>query len=261
MQDSHLHLRPVLKAGATVAIGDIGKMGADGDWHPRGSALSRLGVEPSDVRSQKLGREVVWDAESGQDVTFKLFAKGETSKLYDKVAQAKARAEITFAKSNSFVGSARGIRLHEAHELDAVVAAIRSSYHRRKTLPATKRWEDDDCIIYAVADVSRYAYLFSEQSESSIAAFGAGKVGPPQAAADLSLSVKFGASSKELEKLSSPRGGAGVFYSAYRLNPKWYKRWQDEPVVSARKVGQQQPTPTTEQVFVIAKGPVRRSAS
>jgi hypothetical protein len=27
MQDSHLHMRPLLKPGATVAIGDIGKIG------------------------------------------------------------------------------------------------------------------------------------------------------------------------------------------------------------------------------------------
>jgi len=182
--------------------------------------LSRARLTAPDARGD-------WDATSGHDVHFHVYAKGQTSKLVQNVADAKARTEIEFNSSDSFAFAAHNVQITTATEFSDVLTAIRHAYHERHDLPEDERWDKDLAYVFAVGDADRFTALIARSSDTDVVVTGKGKVGPPASAADLALGVEIGVSSKELEKANSAPAHH-YFYRAYRLNPSVFRQWDDE---------------------------------
>jgi len=224
--ESNWAVRPVAPFGLVVEIGDIGRVGPNGEWEPISTTKRRFDVVPQGIRTQPAGDET-WSLTSGRDVTFKAYARGQPSDLIRNVADAEARAEIAFHSSESFAFGASRIRITSASEIGDVLQAIRRAYHERGHLPENQRWEKDLAYVFAVADAESMTALIATQANTTVAVTGAGELGPPQSAANLALGVSVGISTNELlngTRTPAPR----AFYRAYRLNPSIFRRWDRE---------------------------------
>jgi len=225
-------MRPVVPLEQPVEIGDIGTLGRDGTWNPVSTTRFRFGVAPDRIRSTKDGR-AVWEASSGKDVSFKLYARGETSQLISNVADAKARAEITFTSSKSFVFAAKGVRLRTATEMSQLIAAIRLAYHQRDDRPEENRWYKDFVFIFAVGDADRLTAILARRAKTTVAVTGRGNVGLPSSPAKLAAGIDIGMSSNEFQGITQPKA-TGRLYRAYKLNPSIFREWDKEKVVEIR---------------------------
>src|SRR3954447_11842288 len=164
-------LRPVVPLEQPVAIGDIGTIGKDGTWNPVSTTRFRFDISPERIKATRNGRGV-WDASSGKDVSFKLFARGETSDLIKTVADARARAEVTFASAESFVFAAKGVTVRTATEMSRVIEAIRLAYHRRKDRPEEGRWYRDFVFVFAVGNADRLTAMLARRAGTTVAVTG-----------------------------------------------------------------------------------------
>src|SRR3954447_13568074 len=72
-------MRPVVPLEFPIEIGDIGTIGKDGTWKSISTVRHRFNAQPGRVRRSTDGR--VWHLCSGDDVSFKLYDRGETSQL------------------------------------------------------------------------------------------------------------------------------------------------------------------------------------
>jgi len=227
-------VRPQVPFGSSIEIGDIGRIGSDGKWQPVSTTRKRFGCSPERIKKQPDSRGS-WDATSGTNVVFRVYGDGDVSKLFPQVANAKARTEISFKSSDSFVFAAKGVTVTTATDVDEVVAAVRHAYHRRNTLPESKRWDQDLAFVFAVADAKTMTALLAEESDTDVALSGKGTVGPPLSAADIALGVDIGVSTKQLQKVrQSPAPRA--FYRAYKLQPSVFRRWDKEKVEIAGRL-------------------------
>ena len=222
-------MRPVVPLEQPIEIGDIGMIGKDGTWKPVSTTHTRFGVAPEGIRSTRDGR-AVWEASSGKDVSFKVYARGETSKLISDVADAKARAEITFASSRSFVFAAKGVRLHTATEMSHLIAAIRLAYYQRNDRPEEERWYKDFAFIFAVGDADRLTAILARQAKTTVVVTGRGNVGPPSSPGKLAAAIDIRMSSNEFQGINQPKA-TGRLYRAYKLKPSVFRRWDKEKVV------------------------------
>lgn len=248
----HYGMRPVVPLEQPVEIGDIGTIGTDGTWNPVSTTRFRFGVAPGDIRATKDSR-AVWDLSSGKDVSFKTYARGETSKLISNVADAKARAEITFASSESFVFAAKGVRIRTATEMSQLITAIRLAYHRRARRPEEERWYEDFVFIFAVGDADRLTAMLARQAQTTVAVTGRGNVGPPSSPAKLAAGINISVSSNEFQGISQPKAN-GRLYRGYKLNPSIFRKWDNEKVTEIRSfTGSaphiEEPVPTFEETF------------
>jgi hypothetical protein len=249
---SRYGMRPVVPLEQPVAIGDIGTIGKDGAWNPISTTRFRFGVEPENVRSTRDGRGI-WSARSGKDVSFKAYARGQTSELVKNVADAKARAEISFASSSSFVFAAKGVTIRSATEMSAVIDAIRRAYHLRKERKEETRWYRDFVVVFAVGDAQHFTALLARQAKTTVAVTGRGSVGPPTSPAKLAAAIEMGISSNELQGITQPNA-VGRLYRAYRLDPSILRKWDKEKFVevtgfAGRELQFETPTPAVEETF------------
>jgi hypothetical protein len=219
-------MRPVMPFQAPIEIGDVGHVGKDGVWRPRSTIRQRFGIAPGGIRSQSDARGV-WQDQSGRNVKFHLYAKGQTSELYPNVADAKARTEIELGSARSFVFAAKGVTVQSATELDDVIKAIRTAYHNRRHLPEDRRWDKELAFIFAVGSASSFVAMLAESGNTKLAVMGRAKVGPPAAPAELTASIRFGSESNELQKVNQ-RPAPKCFYRAYKLNPSILLKWTRE---------------------------------
>jgi hypothetical protein len=219
-------MRPVVPLEHPIAIGDIGRIGADGAWEPISTTRHRFNALPSKVRNTKDGRGI-WDASSGKDVSFKAYARGQTSQLVRNVADAKARAEIEFGSSKSFVFAAKGVTIRSATEVGELIEKIRRAYHLRRRLPEGERWTKDLAFVFAVGDAQRLTAMLATRANTTVSVTGRGSVGPPSAPADLAAGVNLGIASNELIRFNQA-DAAGRLYRAYRLKPSLLTTWENE---------------------------------
>ena len=117
-------------------------------------SLPRL---PGRVRRATDGR--VWELCSGDDVSFHLYDRGETSSLIPAPAHAKARTEITFDSPSAFVLAARGVTVRTATDMDTLIDKIHLAYHTRRQRPEEGRWYRDYAFVFEVADAERFTAL------------------------------------------------------------------------------------------------------
>jgi hypothetical protein len=244
-------VRPTVPFGTVIQIGDVGRISDDGAWVPVSSTGRRLGVEPSDLRTQDHA-DTIWDLTSGRDVRFAIFGEGATSRLVSNIADARARAEISFGSSRSFVFAAQNVTITSASEVTDVLAAIRRAYHERASLPQDQQWDKELAYVFAVADAEHFTSLIARSADTEVVVTAKGSVGPPSSAADLAFGVSVGISSNELQKATlapAPR----AFYRAYKLQPSIFRKWEEERQVVLHGV---EPAPAGPPLEVLDRLPL-----
>jgi hypothetical protein len=240
-------MRPVIPLEFPIEIGDIGTIGNDGLWRPISTVRHRFNSYPGRVRRTTDDR--VWEASSGEDISFTLYERGETSKLVPTVAHAKARAEIEFRSPAAFVLAARGVTIRTAIETDQLIDNIHLAYHTRRERPEDGRWYKEFAFVFAVADAERFTALLPANGRARIAITPKGTSGPPGSLGKLASLVRFGAGSEDLER-TNQRDARGRFYRAYKLRPEVLARWREEPWTRSRGVITfAWPTPSFEETF------------
>lgn len=240
-------MRPVVPLEFPIEIGDIGTIGNDGSWRPISTVRHRFHAYPGRVRRAIGGQ--VWELCSGEDVTFELYRRGETSQLIPVSAHAKARAEIAFASPKAFVLAARGVTVRTADDMDALIDKIHLAYHTRRQRPEEGRWYKDHAFVLEVADAERFTALLPSNGSARVAIRPKGTAGPPGTPEKLASLVRFGAGSEDLER-TNQRDARGRFYRAYKLRPEVLARWREEPWSRSRGViSFEWPTPSFEETF------------
>jgi hypothetical protein len=154
-------MRPVVPFEQPIEIGDIGTLGPDGAWNPVSTTRRRFSVAPTGIRTTRDGSGV-WSASSGKEVSFKAYAEGEVSQLVSSVADARARAEITFESSSSFVFAAKNVTIRSATEVGDVIEAIRRAYHERDRRPESERWYKEYVFVFGVGDADAFTAMLRE---------------------------------------------------------------------------------------------------
>jgi hypothetical protein len=240
-------MRPVVPLEFPIEIGDIGMIGSDGSWRPISTVRHRFHGYPGRVRRATDGR--VWELCSGDDVTFKLYDRGETSQLVPVPAHAKARAEITFGSSRAFVLAARGVTVRTATDMEELIDKIHLAYHTRRQRPEEGRWYKEHAFVFEVADAERFTALLPSNGRARVAITPKGTAGPPGTPDKLASLVRFGPGSEDLER-TNQRDARGRFYRAYKLRPEVLARWREEPWSRSRGVITfEWPTPSFEETF------------
>jgi hypothetical protein len=217
---------PIVPLGSPIDVGHVGTLSDENQWQPVTTLQDHLHVEPEGLQIAP-ANEDSWESTSGKDVSFRVYAEGEASELVPQVANAKARTEVTMAKSESFVFSARNVTITSANNLTAVIKAIRWAYHERRHLSQEERWNKDWVYVFAVADAEHYAALAAKSSHTTIAAEASGDVQLPTGPAGLSAGVEFTNSNNAYDK-ANEHPGHHCFYRAYKLNPSMFERWDNE---------------------------------
>ena len=243
-------MRPVVPFEQPIEIGDIGTLGPDGAWNPVSTTGRRFDVAPSGIRRTKDGSGI-WSASSGDDVSFRAYAEGAVSRLVSSVADARARAEITFESSSSFVFAAKNVTIRSATEVGDVIEAIRRAYHERDRLPESGRWYKDYLFVFAVGDAETFTAMLANRKGTTVAVTASGTAGPiPITPAGLAAGIKIGISSDELTRISESRA-TGRFYRAYRLKPSILTKWNGEAFGEVRGVMPAgiPPTPSFAETF------------
>jgi len=241
-----LGMRPVVPLEFPIEIGDIGTIGSDGVWRPISTVRHTFNGFPGRVRRTIEGR--VWEACSN-DVSFRLYRRGETSTLIPIAAHAKARAEITFRSPSSFVLAARGVTVRTATDMATLIDKIHLAYHTRRERPEEGRWYRNFMFVFAVADAERFTAMLPSNGSAQVAITPKGTAGPPCSPDKLASLVRFGQGAEECER-TNQRDARGRFYRAYQLRPEVLARWREEPSVRSRgEVSFEWPTPTFDETF------------
>lgn len=226
-------MRPVVPLEFPIEIGDIGTIGNDGAWRPISTVRHRFHGFPGRVRRATDGR--VWEVCSGDDVTFRLYGRGETSQLVPAAAHAKARTEITFRSRAAFVLAARGVTIRTATDMETLIDKIHLAYHTRRQRPEDGRWYKEYTFVFEVADAERFTALLPEADGARVAITPKGTAGPPSAPDKLASLVRFGPGAEDLSR-TNQRDARGRFYRAYKLRPEVLARWREEPWTQSRGV-------------------------
>lgn len=243
----HFGMRPVVPLEFPIEIGDIGTIGNDGAWRPISTVRHRFHGFPGRVRRATDGR--VWELCSGDDVSFQLYDRGETSSLIPAPAHAKARTEISFDSPSAFVLAARGVTVRTATDMDALIDKIHLAYHTRRQRPEEGRWYKDYAFVFEVADAERFTALLPSNGHARVAITPKGTAGLPSTPDKLASLVRFGPGSEDLER-TNQRDARGRFYRAYKLRPEVLARWREEPCTRSRGViSFGWPTPSFDETF------------
>lgn len=241
-------MRPVVPFEFPIEIGDIGTIGNDGVWRPISTVRHAFNGVPGRIRRTTAGD--VWEACSGDDVSFQLYRRGETSTLIPVAAHAKARAEIAFRSPRSFVLAARGVTVRTATDVEELIDKIHLAYHTRRERPEEGRWYRDFTFVFAVGDAERFTALLPSNGSAQVAVTPKGAAAPPASLQKLASLVRFGAGAEDLER-TNQRDARGRFYRAYRLRPEVLARWREEPWSRSRGVITfAWPTASFEETFV-----------
>jgi len=240
-------MRPVVPLAFPIEIGDIGAIANDGTWRPITTVRHRFNAYPGRIRRATGGR--VWELCSGDDVSFELYRRGETSQLIPTPAHAKARAEITLSGAGSFVLAARGVTVRRAVELDTLIDRVHLAYHTRRERPEEGRWYKELAFVFEVADAERFTVLLPANGAARVAITPKGTAGPPSSPEQLASLVRFGPGAEDCERMNQ-RDAHGRFYRAFRLRPEVLARWREEPWSRSRgEITFEWPTPSFEETF------------
>jgi len=241
-------MRPVVPFEFPIEIGDIGMIANDGSWRPITTCRQRFYGIPGRVHKARDAR-MIWEACSGEDVTFTEYARGEKSELVPKWVDAKPRAEVELAGERSFLFAARRITVRTALETEDIIEKIRLAYHRRRQRPEEGRWYRDYAFVFAVGDAQRFTAIVPKRAPARLALMSRGPVGPPCDPAKVAGGVELGAAIGEWEGINK-ENALGRFYRAYRLRSDVLARWREEPIAKSNgTVVFERPAPSFEETF------------
>lgn len=224
-------MRPVVPFEFPIEIGDIGRIANDGSWRPITTVRQRFYGIPGRVHKARDAR-LVWEACSGDDVSFTTYARGQKSELVPKWVDAKPRAEIELASGDAFLFAARRITVRTALETDDLIDKIRIAYHLRRQRPEEGRWYKEFTFVFAVGDAQRFTAILPRRAPMKIAVMSRGPVGPPSTPVKIAGGVDLGAATADIDGINR-ENAPGRFYRAYKLRNSVLERWRDEPVAKS----------------------------
>jgi hypothetical protein len=221
-------MRPVVPFEFPIEVGDIGRIASDGSWRPITTVRQQFLSAPGRVHKARDAR-LIWQACSGEDVSFTTYARGQKSELVPKWVDAKPRAEIVLGSERSFLFAARRITVRTALEMDELIEKIRLAYYTRRQRPEEGRWYSEFNFVFAVGDAQRFTAILPRHAPTKIAVMSRGPVGPPSTPTKIAGGVDLGATTADFDGVNR-ENALGRFYRAYRLRPSVLERWREEPI-------------------------------
>jgi hypothetical protein len=241
-------MRPVVPFEFPIEIGDIGRIAGDGSWRPITTVRQYFFGAPGRVHKARDAR-LIWEACSGEDVTFTTYARGQKSALVPKWVDAKPRAEIELCSERSFLFAARRITVRTALEMDELIDKIRVAYYTRRQRPEEGRWYSEFAFVFVVGDAQRFTAILPRRAPTKIAVMSRGPVGPPSTPVKIAGGVDLGATTAEFDGINR-ENAPGRFFRAYKLRSSVLERWRGEPVSRSNgSVTFETPVSTFEETF------------
>jgi hypothetical protein len=211
-----LKVRPVLPFGLPIEIGVIGIVNGN-EFDRRGTAASVLGTEAGETITAENKSD--WSLTSGHDVQIRFLASGEASSLFPAVAPVDARVELSFGSADSFLLSARGVRITTLKDPVALIGAIIDGYQRRV-------FKRDYVFVYQEVRCDQVLALLGKTKNTNLLLSAQAKV-VSAGLADLAGHFAVSHQSQDVTKLDG--GGQVLFYNAYRVKESF---WSGETSVS-----------------------------
>jgi hypothetical protein len=241
-------MRPVVPFEFPIEIGDIGRVAPDGSWRPITTVRQRFLTAPGRVHKARDAR-LIWEACSGEDVTFTTYVRGQKSALVPKWVDAKPRAEIELVSDGAFLFAARRVTVRTALEMEELIEKVRLAYCTRRQRPEEGRWYSEFNFVFAVGDAQRFTAILPRSAPTKIAVTSRGPVGPPSTPTKIAGGVDVGATTADFDGINR-ENAPGRFYRAYRLRPSVLERWREEPLAKANgSIAFERPMPSFEETF------------
>ncbi len=219
--------------GKTIRLGAIGYFDK-GQWIPVGTTKKMFGVDlslaPTPPRSNS------FDAKYGKRIKFEVKGKGEMSKLVTTVAQAKARAEISFGSEGAFVLNVKNQGVASIEDLADLMAAIRFAYRFRNLLPEGRRWEKKYAVVVGLANADSVTALSATDKNAFAIVTGGAKLAAPVAPADLDARMTVSVAVGSVQKIWQVPA-EGYAFQALRISPSVFKSWHRQDLVFVAQTG------------------------
>jgi hypothetical protein len=210
--------------GSEVQLGSVGYFD-DGEWIEVATTETMFGLTLSAAPGS--GQPNNFDGKGGKGFKFETKLDGQTSELVSSVADAHARAEITFGSQGAFVMNVKNQTVAKAGALGDLMAAIRYAYRFRDTLLEGQRWEKKYGVVVGIASAESVTALSAASKDASAVISGGSSLPAPQAAAELHASMKVSFSRESVDQLW--QGPAARYaFQALKIDPSIFKRWDRE---------------------------------
>jgi hypothetical protein len=220
---SELGMRPILPLGQTVTAGAIGTIDDNGAFRYWGSSKSLLGLSPGRPLPDSKARPN-FGATSGKDVSVGFKASGKASTLFPDLPKASARVEVSFAKKNSCLISARDISVKTLAEPYKLADAIKARY-------LAGAWDPDYVVVYQLGWAGQYLGIAADADATNVALSAKGTFDQKPVTADLAGNFSIKAYSKAITQNDAKN--ALAFFSAYRVHRNWLVFWKKSVDVRA----------------------------
>jgi hypothetical protein len=224
-----LAMRPILPLGQTVPFGAIGTIDDNGAFRYWGSSKSLLGESAGRPLPDSKARPD-FGATSGDDVSVGFKARGEASSLFPNLPKAKARVEVSFAKKNSCLISARTITVKTLAEPHKLAEAIKRRY-------LDGAWDADYIVVYQLGWAGEYLGISADADDTNVALSAKASINQQPVTADLAGNFSVSAHSKAITRQDAKN--ALVFFNAYRIHRRWFVFWKKSVGVRPAALGEE----------------------
>lgn len=197
-----------------------------GKWVHLNTVLEKFGVDPRPLPAPPDTVQNNYFGLGGDEFAFKTYAEGKPGKLVTNVADAAARAEVTFGSNGAFMFAVQQQTVKMLGSLEQLFGQIRLAYHTRK-------WEKDWAVVIGVASAKSFAADRGRSKNASMVISGHGKIGPPASVGEVSARMSFKyAESEVAHTAQAPANGFAL--QLVKIHPKWYRKWDRESIEPAR---------------------------
>jgi hypothetical protein len=211
-----LGLRPILPLGQPIPFGAIGTIDDNGTFRYWGSSKSLLGLSAGRPLPDSKARPD-FGATSGGEVSVGFKARGDASTLFPNLPKAKARVEVSFAKKNSCLISARTVTVKTLSEPHKLAEAIKRRY-------LDDAWDPAYVVVYQLGWAGEYLGISADADQTNVALSAKATVNQQPLTADLAGNFSVSAHSKAITRHTSRN--ALAFFNAYRVHRNWLIFWK-----------------------------------
>jgi hypothetical protein len=216
-----LGMRPILPLGQTIPFGAIGTLDDNGAFRYWGSSKSLLGMPAGRPLTDSRARPD-FGATSGRDVSLGFKAAGEASTLFPNLPKAKARVEVSFARKNSCLISARTLTVKTLSEPHKLADEIKRRY-------LDGAWDDDYVVVYQLGWAGEYLGISADADETNVALSAKAAFKQQPLTADIAGKFTVSAHSKAITRHDARN--ALAFFNAYRVHRRWLVFWKKSVTV------------------------------
>ena len=198
----------------------------DGKWVHLNTVYDRFGVEPRPLPAPSAAVKNNYFGSGGDEFAFKTYAEGTPGKLITNIAEAAARAEVTFGSSGAFMFAVQEQTVRMLGNLEQLFGQIRFAYHAGK-------WEKDWAVVIGIASAKSFAVDRGRNKNASMVISGRGKVGPPASVGEVSARMSFKYAESEVAHAAQAPANAFAF-QLVKIHPRWYRKWDREIIEAVR---------------------------